>query len=228
MGLGILPHVGATLLTILGGYLIALIISLPLAVALFGSRVMSHAIYPLLIIKQSVPVVALAPILIVVLGAGEAPRIAITVIIALFPMVVSTATGLKSTPVELADDQRERVAAQAPDRGFRGHAGGDAPGQFDQGAVADGVAEAVVDVLEAVQVEQEHAESAAAAVSSEESAVAESGEESAAAGVASVVQAEPAAETAPEPAAITAALVAPVLVAEQSAPVASAACGITG
>jgi ABC-type anion transport system duplicated permease subunit len=103
LGLGILPHVGATLLTILGGYLIALIISLPLAVALFGSRLLSHAIYPLLIIKQSVPVVALAPILIVVLGAGEAPRIAITVIIALFPMVVSTATGLKSTPVELTE-----------------------------------------------------------------------------------------------------------------------------
>jgi NitT/TauT family transport system permease protein len=91
------------LLTILGGYLIALLISLPLAVALFGSRLLSHAIYPLLIIKQSVPVVALAPILIVVLGAGEAPRIAITVIIALFPMVVSTATGLKSTPVELTE-----------------------------------------------------------------------------------------------------------------------------
>jgi NitT/TauT family transport system permease protein len=86
-----------------GGYLIALLISLPLAVALFGSRLLSHAIYPLLIIKQSVPVVALAPILIVVLGAGEAPRIAITVIIALFPMVVSTATGLKSTPVELTE-----------------------------------------------------------------------------------------------------------------------------
>jgi NitT/TauT family transport system permease protein len=103
LGLGIVPHIGATLLTILGGYLIAFVISLPLAVALFGSRVLSHAIYPLLIIKQSVPVVALAPILIVVLGAGEAPRIAITVLIALFPMVVSTATGLKSTPVELAE-----------------------------------------------------------------------------------------------------------------------------
>jgi NitT/TauT family transport system permease protein len=103
LGLGLIPHIGATLLTILGGYLIALLISLPLAVALFGSRLLSHAIYPLLIIKQSVPVVALAPILIVVLGAGEAPRIAITVIIALFPMVVSTATGLKSTPVELAE-----------------------------------------------------------------------------------------------------------------------------
>jgi NitT/TauT family transport system permease protein len=103
LGLGIVPHVGATLRTIVGGYLIALAISLPLAVAIFGSRLLSHAIYPLLIIKQSVPVVALAPILIVVLGSGEAPRIAITVLIALFPMVVSTTTGLKSAPIELVE-----------------------------------------------------------------------------------------------------------------------------
>jgi NitT/TauT family transport system permease protein len=103
LGLDILPHIGATLLTILGGYFIALAISLPLAIALFGSRLLSHAIYPLLIIKQSVPVVALAPILIVVLGSGEAPRIVITVLIALFPLVVSTATGLKATPIELVE-----------------------------------------------------------------------------------------------------------------------------
>jgi NitT/TauT family transport system permease protein len=103
LGLGLLTHASATVLTIVGGYLIALAISLPLAVAISSSRLLSHALYPLLIIKQSVPVVALAPILIVILGAGEAPRIAITVLIALFPMVVSTSTGLKSTPVELVE-----------------------------------------------------------------------------------------------------------------------------
>jgi NitT/TauT family transport system permease protein len=103
LGLGIVPHIAATVFTILGGYLLALAISLPLAIALSSSRLLSHVIYPLLIIKQSVPVVALAPILIVVLGSGEAPRIAITVLIALFPMVVSTTTGLKSTPIELVE-----------------------------------------------------------------------------------------------------------------------------
>jgi NitT/TauT family transport system permease protein len=111
LGLGIVPHIAATVLTIVGGYLIALAISLPLAIALSSSRLLSHALYPLLIIKQSVPVVALAPILIVVLGAGEAPRIAITVLIALFPMVVSTSTGLKSTPIELVELSRAMGAS---------------------------------------------------------------------------------------------------------------------
>jgi NitT/TauT family transport system permease protein len=103
LGFAIFPHIGATVLTILGGYLVALAISLPLAVALSRSRLLSHVLYPLLIIKQSVPVVALAPILIVILGSGEAPRITITALIALFPMVVSTTTGLKSTPIELVE-----------------------------------------------------------------------------------------------------------------------------
>jgi len=103
MGWGIVPHIEATLVTIFAGYGLAFVLSLPLAIALSSSRFLSHALYPLLVIKQSVPVVALAPILTVVLGAGEAPRIAITTLIALFPLVVSTATGLSSTPMELVE-----------------------------------------------------------------------------------------------------------------------------
>ncbi len=111
VGWGLVGHARATLVTILGGYLIAFAISLPLAIGLSSSRFFSHALYPLLIIKQSVPVVALAPILIVILGAGEAPRIAITVLIALFPMVVSTTTGLSKTPTELLELSRAMGAS---------------------------------------------------------------------------------------------------------------------
>jgi len=111
LGFGLFTHAAATIRTIVSGYLIALAISLPLAIVLSSSRLLSHALYPLLIIKQSVPVVALAPLLIVILGAGEAPRIAITVLIALFPMVVATSTGLKSTPPELVDLSRAMGAS---------------------------------------------------------------------------------------------------------------------
>jgi NitT/TauT family transport system permease protein len=106
MGWGITTHIEATVITIVTGYLLAFAISVPLAVGISSSRLLSFALYPLLVIKQSVPVVALAPILIVVLGSGEAPRIAITVLIALFPLVVSTATGLSATPTELVELSR--------------------------------------------------------------------------------------------------------------------------
>ena len=103
IGWDLVGHAEATLGTILAGYAIAFALSLPFAIALSSSRLLSAALYPLLIIKQSVPVVALAPILIVILGAGAAPRITITVLIALFPMVVSTATGLANTPKEFVE-----------------------------------------------------------------------------------------------------------------------------
>jgi NitT/TauT family transport system permease protein len=103
VGWDLLGHVQATLFTILGGFLLAILISFPLAIAISSSRLLSNAIYPLLVIKQSIPVVALAPILIVILGPNEAARITITLLIALFPLVVSTATGLSATPVELLE-----------------------------------------------------------------------------------------------------------------------------
>jgi NitT/TauT family transport system permease protein len=111
VGWSIVGHAEATTVTILAGYLVAFAISLPLAIAISSVRPLAHALYPLLVIKQSVPVVALAPILIVVLGTGEAPRIAITALIALFPLVVSTATGLSSTPSELVELSRSMGAS---------------------------------------------------------------------------------------------------------------------
>lgn len=98
-----LQHVWATLKVALLGYGISIIVALPLAVALTRSEVVNKALYPLLVVIQSTPVVAVAPIIIVVLGAGVAPRVVITFLIAFFPLVVSTATGLLATPRELIE-----------------------------------------------------------------------------------------------------------------------------
>ncbi len=107
-----LGHVGATLRVALMGYALAIAISLPLAVALSLSRLLSRTIYPLLIVVQSTPVVAIAPIIVVVLGVGDLPRVAITCMIAFFPMVVSTATGLLATPSELIELSRSLRAGR--------------------------------------------------------------------------------------------------------------------
>ena len=96
-------HVWATLKVALIGYGISIVVALPLAVALTRSEVVNKALYPILVVIQSTPVVAVAPIIIVVLGAGVAPRVVITFLIAFFPLVVSTATGLLATPRELIE-----------------------------------------------------------------------------------------------------------------------------
>ncbi len=107
-------HIVATLRVALSGYALSIVIAIPLAVVMMRSPFLSKTLYPLLIVVQSTPVVAIAPIIIVVLGAGDAPRIVITCLITFFPLVVSTATGLAATPPELIELSRSLRAS-----GFR-------------------------------------------------------------------------------------------------------------
>ena len=102
----VLRHSWATLATVLMGFAASVAISLPLAVVIAGSRPVAAAVYPLLVITQSVPKVALAPILIVALGATALPRIIVTVLVAFFPLVVSSVAGLMATPPELMEMAR--------------------------------------------------------------------------------------------------------------------------
>ncbi|WP_244564102.1 ABC transporter permease [Rhizobium sp. RU36D] len=101
-----LEHVWATLRVALIGYFLSIAISLPIAIILTKSKTLSRAFYPILVVIQSTPIVAVAPIIIVVLGSGDAPRIVITCLITFFPLVVSTATGLMATPPELIELSR--------------------------------------------------------------------------------------------------------------------------
>ncbi|MEQ8697099.1 MAG: ABC transporter permease [Bauldia litoralis] len=96
-------HAAATLNTVVLGFLVSLAISLPLAVALTSSRLVANAIYPVLVLTQAVPKVALAPILVVLLGANELPRIVVTFLVAFFPLVIAIATGLLAVPSELIE-----------------------------------------------------------------------------------------------------------------------------
>jgi NitT/TauT family transport system permease protein len=99
----LLRHTGVTAQTVLLGFVLSLVLSLPIAMALSWSAVLSNAIYPLLVLTQSIPKVALAPILIVALGTSELPRVIVTFLVAFCPLVVATATGLQSTPPELVE-----------------------------------------------------------------------------------------------------------------------------
>jgi NitT/TauT family transport system permease protein len=101
-----LGHIMATLQVALLGFLIAILIALPLAIGLTSSRLLSRTVLPLLVVVQSTPVVAIAPIIVVTLGAGILPRVVITTMITFFPLVISTAAGLVSVPAELIELSR--------------------------------------------------------------------------------------------------------------------------
>ena len=105
-------HTLATLATVVVGFLISFAISLPLAVFMTSSPLISSAIYPLLVLTQSIPKVALAPILVVMLGANELPRLVITFLVAFFPLVIAIAVGLVAVPDELIELGRSFKASK--------------------------------------------------------------------------------------------------------------------
>src|SRR5437764_9692637 len=96
-------HTVATLQTVMLGFLASVMISLPLAVLITASPVIANAIYPLLVLTQSIPKVALAPILVVIFGSNELPRVVVTFLVAFFPLVLAIAAGITSVPPELIE-----------------------------------------------------------------------------------------------------------------------------
>jgi putative hydroxymethylpyrimidine transport system permease protein len=90
-----------TLREMLLGFALAVAAGLLLAVALHLSGTLRRALYPLLIGSQTIPVVVLAPVLVILLGFDLAPKLAIVALVCFFPIVVNTVDGLRSVDPEL-------------------------------------------------------------------------------------------------------------------------------
>jgi putative hydroxymethylpyrimidine transport system permease protein len=90
-----------TLKEVLLGFAIAAIAGVAFAVLIHLSDVARRAIYPLLIGSQTIPIVILAPILVVWFGFGITPKLVIVALICFFPITVNTLDGLRSVDPDL-------------------------------------------------------------------------------------------------------------------------------
>jgi putative hydroxymethylpyrimidine transport system permease protein len=90
------PAMWVTLKEVLIGFVIAAAAGIGLAVLLHLSGPLRRAMYPLLIGSQTIPVVVLAPILVILLGYGILPKLVIVALICFFPIVVNGLDGLRS------------------------------------------------------------------------------------------------------------------------------------
>jgi len=86
----------ATLEVTLTGFALAVIFGVLFAVAIVHSRFLEHAFSTLLVSLNSLPKVALAPLFVIWLGTGMASKTMVAVTIAIFPIVIDTALGLRS------------------------------------------------------------------------------------------------------------------------------------
>jgi NitT/TauT family transport system permease protein len=104
-------HTWVTLYETLGGFALSVAVGVPLAVMIVYSPALKRALYPLIVLTQSVPKIAIAPVLLLVTGHGELPKVIVAFLVAFFPIVIDTATGLAATPPELLDLSRSYRAS---------------------------------------------------------------------------------------------------------------------
>lgn len=105
-------HTWATLYETAIGFVLAISIGVPIAVLVVYSPILRNAIYPIILITQSIPKVAFAPILLIWIGYGTKSIIVVAFLVAFWPVIVNTATGLNSPSQELLDLARQLSANQ--------------------------------------------------------------------------------------------------------------------
>jgi putative hydroxymethylpyrimidine transport system permease protein len=89
-------HLPATLKEVLIGFAISVSAGTLLGVLMHFSRSLEKILYPFLVISQTIPLIAISPIFIMWFGYSIWSKIAVTILTAFFPIVVSTYDGLKS------------------------------------------------------------------------------------------------------------------------------------
>ena len=97
----LLHHAGVTLVEVVLGFGLALVAGIIVATLIDASRTLERAIYPLVVASQTVPIPALAPLLLIWFGYGLLPKVLVVALIAFFPIAVNTVDGLRATDREL-------------------------------------------------------------------------------------------------------------------------------
>jgi ABC-type nitrate/sulfonate/bicarbonate transport system permease component len=85
-----------TLKEVLAGFAVSVLLGVTFAVVMHLSDTVRRAFYPLLVASQTIPIVAIAPVLVIWLGFGIGPKLAVIALICFFPITVNTFDGLRS------------------------------------------------------------------------------------------------------------------------------------
>ena len=97
---------------IVAGYLLAIVVSVPLALWIAYSRFMENAVYPVIVFLQIIPKIAVAPLFIIWFGFGFAPKLLVVFLLSFFPIIVSSIAGFKSVDPDIMDFARTTGASQ--------------------------------------------------------------------------------------------------------------------
>ena len=102
----LLWHTGVTLSEVLGGLAAGMGAAVVFGYLLAKSRTAEKFLSPFIVASQSVPVVAIAPLLIIWFGPGRLSKLFISALIVFFPVLINTIVGVRSVPEDLRDLMR--------------------------------------------------------------------------------------------------------------------------
>lgn len=98
---GLLGSAAATtMVEVVAGFALAVVAGASLALLIHGSETARRAVYPLLVGSQTIPIIAIAPILVVWFGFGLGPKLVIIALVCFFPITVNCMDGLRRTDPE--------------------------------------------------------------------------------------------------------------------------------
>ncbi len=108
----LLVHTWATLAEILLGLGLGLSVATALGYLVAKSRAAERLLAPYIVASQSIPIVAIAPLLVIWFGPGRLSKVLICALIVFFPVLVNTVVGVRSVPEDLRDLMRSLRATR--------------------------------------------------------------------------------------------------------------------
>ena len=108
----LLVHTGVTLFEILTGLLVGALAATVLGYLVAKSRALERVLAPYLVASQAIPLVAIAPLLVIWFGPGIFSKILICALIVFFPVLVNTVVGVRAVPAALHDLMRSLHATR--------------------------------------------------------------------------------------------------------------------
>lgn len=101
-----------TLIEIVAGFFVALVVGLFAAALLSTSDLIRRTSYPVIVASQTIPIIVIAPVLVVWFGYGIGPKLAIIALICFFPITVNTLDGLRSVDPDSVKMMRTLYASR--------------------------------------------------------------------------------------------------------------------
>ncbi len=108
----IMSHTKITLLEAFLGLFVAILLSFCIAILMDRNKMFHRSIYPLIVVSQTIPTIAIAPLLVLWFGYGILPKVILIVITCFFPMTIGLLNGLASVDSDVVHLMKSMGASE--------------------------------------------------------------------------------------------------------------------